>query len=47
MQLLVNNRQCGQMIGKRAQEHIYTNFNQAILNKQINTRLQWIKKSLE
>ena len=30
------------MIGK-AQEHLYTNFNQAILNKQINTNYNGLK----
>lgn len=46
MEMLVDDKYYGTVLGKKAQEHIRNNYNQQILNKQINTRLKWINRSI-
>jgi len=41
---LVNDKQYARMLGNKCKEHILNNFNQRVLNKQIVTRLNWIRR---
>lgn len=46
MKKLVNDKHYGMQLGRNAHAHIHTHFNQQILDHRVNSRLKWLKRSL-